>query len=117
MGSRKSGRMKVPIMILLTSLQKICLSQDDSACASNSSLSGCSNLVLSSSGLGGAVILPENSIRARGTREKLFRRYYYLQYLKIVFAELKREYARAYYQSPNGLFDYEDELDLAFSLG
>ena len=69
-----------------------------SSCSSNPFLSTCSSLTLNPrwiySDLGGGELLPEDSIPARGRREKLFRRYHYLQYMGLVFQKLKREYAR-----------------------
>ena len=63
-----------------------------SSCSSNPFLSTCSSLTLNPrwiySDLGGGVLLPEDSIPARGRREKLFRRYHYLQYIRLVFQKL-----------------------------
>ena len=68
------------------------------SCSSNPFVTSCSSLTLNprwiSSELGGGAFLPENSIPARGRRDKLFRRYHYLQYISLVFNKLKREYAR-----------------------
>ena len=44
--------------------------------------------------LGGGDFLPEDSVTAVGARERLVRRYHYLQYIKIVYQTLKEEYRR-----------------------
>ena len=69
-----------------------------SSCSTNPFMSTCSSLTLNSgwiySDLGGGSLLPEDTVPARGRRERLFRRYHYLQYIKLVFQKLKQEYAR-----------------------
>ena len=69
-----------------------------SPCSNNPFLSTCSSLTLnrgsSSFDLGGGSLLPEDSVPARGRRERMFRRYHYLMYIKLVFSKLKKEYAR-----------------------
>jgi len=47
-------------------------------------------------GTGGGII-PESAIPATGRRGRLWRRYYYLQYLKLLYNRYKNEYAREYY--------------------
>jgi len=50
-------------------------------------------------GTGGGVngIVPESAIPATGRRGRLWRRYYYLQYLKLLYNKYKTEYTREYY--------------------
>eukprot|EP00091_Calanus_sinicus_P005549 TRINITY_DN15991_c0_g1_i1.p1 TRINITY_DN15991_c0_g1~~TRINITY_DN15991_c0_g1_i1.p1 ORF type:complete len:209 (-),score=84.54 TRINITY_DN15991_c0_g1_i1:16-570(-) len=99
-----------------------------SSCSSNPFLSTCSSLSLNPrwlySDLGGGVLLPEDSIPARGRREKLFRRYHYLQYIRLVFQKLKKEYAREYYgvavpdfTADYSYDDYDDYLGVDVGLG
>merc|ERR1711892_1637587 len=84
-----------------------------SSCSSNPFLSTCSSLTLNPrwiySDLGGGELLPEDSIPARGRREKLFRRYHYLQYIRLVFQKLKREYAREYYGASASVPDFSTD--------
>merc|ERR1711892_1135404 len=48
-------------------------------------------------GSGGSGIIPESAIPASGRRGRLWRRYYYLQYLKLLYNRYKTDYAREYY--------------------
>merc|ERR1712117_724562 len=44
-------------------------------------------------------VVPESAIPAAGRKGRLWRRFYYLQYLKLLYNRLKAEYAREYYQA------------------
>lgn len=44
-------------------------------------------------------VVPESAIPAGGRKGKLWRRFYYLQYLKLLYKKLKAEYAREYYRT------------------
>ena len=44
-------------------------------------------------------VVPESAIPAAGRKGKLWRRFYYLQYLKLLYTKLKREYAAEYYRT------------------
>jgi len=48
-------------------------------------------------GVGSGSIIPESAIPASGRRGRLWRRYYYLQYLKLLYNRYKTDYAREYY--------------------
>jgi len=48
-------------------------------------------------GSGGSGIIPESAIPASGRRGRLWRRYYYMQYLRLLYNKYKKEYAREYY--------------------
>jgi len=69
-------------------------------CSSTSrcGLGGCGGTFLS-----GAAdrVVPESAIPASGKKGRLWRRFYYLQYLKLLYNRLKKEYAREYYQNSN----------------
>jgi len=41
-------------------------------------------------------VVPESAIPAAGRKGRLWRRFYYLQYLKLLYNKLKAEYAREY---------------------
>ena len=45
-------------------------------------------------GGGGDRVVPESAIPAAGRKGRLWRRFYYLQYLKLLYNKLKTEYAR-----------------------
>ena len=44
--------------------------------------------------LGGATFQPEDSVTAAGLKQQLIRRYHYLEYIKTMYKELKKEYTR-----------------------
>ena len=44
-------------------------------------------------------VVPESAIKAGGRKGRLWRRFYYLQYLKLLYNKLKAEYAREYYRT------------------
>ena len=44
-------------------------------------------------------VVPESAIPAGGRKGRLWRRFYYLQYLKLLYNKLKAEYAREYYRT------------------
>jgi len=48
-------------------------------------------------GNAGSEIVPESAIPAQGRRGRLWRRYYYMQYLRLLYNKYKEEYAREYY--------------------
>merc|ERR1711874_258611 len=48
-------------------------------------------------GNAGSEIIPESAIPASGRRGRLWRRYYYMQYLRLLYNKYKKEYAREYY--------------------
>eukprot|EP00091_Calanus_sinicus_P008608 TRINITY_DN20741_c0_g1_i1.p1 TRINITY_DN20741_c0_g1~~TRINITY_DN20741_c0_g1_i1.p1 ORF type:complete len:212 (+),score=35.08 TRINITY_DN20741_c0_g1_i1:183-818(+) len=48
-------------------------------------------------GTAGTGIIPESAIPASGRRGRLWRRYYYMQYLRLLYNKYKQEYAREYY--------------------
>ena len=57
---------------------------------------GCQGTFLSASG---DRVVPESAIPAAGRKGKLWRRFYYLQYLKVLYTKLKAEYAKEYYRA------------------
>ena len=44
-------------------------------------------------------VVPESAIPAAGRSGRLWRRFYYLQYLKLLYNKLKAEYARFVFKS------------------
>ena len=61
---------------------------------------GCGHQVVGGSFLSSADrVVPESAIPAAGNKGRLWRRFYYLQYLKLLYNRLKREYAR-YFNKP-----------------
>ena len=70
---------------------------DPDAAVSQQSLSPYYPAPLSASALltlGGADFLPEDSVTAVGLKQQLIRRYHYLEYVKSVYQQLKKEYTR-----------------------
>ena len=57
---------------------------------------GCQGTFLSASG---DRVVPESAIPASGRKGRLWRRFYYLQYIKLLYTKLKAEYAREYYRA------------------
>ena len=60
--------------------------------------------------------MAESAIPARGRRARLWRRYYYLQYLRLLYRRYKAAYTRDYYRATTGLdrpaaLDYADYTD------
>jgi len=66
------------------------------SCGSGGCGVGLSGVGVGAVGTGGGII-PESAIPATGRRGRLWRRYYYLQYLKLLYNRYKNEYAREYY--------------------
>ena len=69
-----------------------------SRCALDPYYSACGQTTTFLSNSGDAVV-PESAIKAGGRKGKLWRRFYYLQYLKLLYNKLKAEYAREYYRT------------------
>ena len=65
-------------------------------CGGGCNSGGCGAGFDSSSFLGnaGSEIIPESAIPASGRRGRLWRRYYYMQYLRLLYNKYKKEYAR-----------------------
>ena len=57
---------------------------------------GCGHQALGGSFLssGKDRVVPESALPAAGSKGRLWRRFYYLQYLKLLYNKLKKEYAR-----------------------
>ena len=53
--------------------------------------------------LGGADFLPEDSVTAVGLKQQLIRRYHYLEYVKSVYQQLKKEYTRCAFNTSSSL--------------
>ena len=53
--------------------------------------------------LGGADFLPEDSVTAVGLKQQLIRRYHYLEYIKSVYKQLKKEYTRCAFSTISSL--------------
>jgi len=61
-------------------------------------------------GNAGSEIIPESAIPASGRRGRLWRRYYYMQYLRLLYNKYKKEYAREYYYGSRYTGTLEDSL-------
>merc|ERR1711874_400785 len=65
-------------------------------------------------GNAGSEIIPESAIPASGRRGRLWRRYYYMQYLRLLYNKYKKEYAREYYYGSRYTGTYPED---SFSSG
>ena len=79
----------------LLKLTNIC-SLTGTGCGTCSSTSRCGLGGCGGTFLSGAAdrVVPESAIPASGKKGRLWRRFYYLQYLKLLYNRLKKEYAR-----------------------
>jgi len=81
-------------------------------CGGGCNSGGCGAGFDSTSFLGnaGSEIIPESAIPASGRRGRLWRRYYYMQYLRLLYNKYKKEYAREYYYGSSYTGTLEDSL-------
>ena len=89
------GTIKMIPSLITVILTLVLLAPD--AAVSQQSLSPYYPTSLSASALltlGGADFLPEDSVTAVGLKQQLIRRYHYLEYVKSVYQQLKKEYTR-----------------------
>ena len=90
------GTIKMIPSLITVILTLVLLAPD--AAVSQQSLSPYYPAPLSASALltlGGADFLPEDSVTAVGLKQQLIRRYHYLEYVKSVYQQLKKEYTRS----------------------
>ena len=90
------GTIKMIPSLITVILTLVLLAPD--AAVSQQSLSPYYPAPLSASALltlGGADFLPEDSVTAVGLKQQLIRRYHYLEYIKSVYQQLKKEYTRS----------------------